>query len=150
MERWQLQQMQELPLNIKVEKPKIRIREWYEHWDGEVYISFSGGKDSTVLLHIVRSLYPDVPAVFIDTGLEYPEIREFVKTFDDVLIIRPKIKFTEVIEKYGFPVVSKEVAKNIYYGRRSLKKGDLTMYNKYINGHRYSKKTETDYIYICL
>lgn len=79
----ELHQLQALPLNVKIQKTKQRIREWVDHFgeDG-VYISFSGGKDSTVLLHIVRELYPNVPAVFCDTGLEYPEIREFVKGFD--------------------------------------------------------------------
>ena len=64
MELWQLQQKQSLPLEAKIAMTQQRIREWYEHWDGEVYVSFSGGKDSTVLLHIVRQMYPDVPAVF--------------------------------------------------------------------------------------
>jgi 3'-phosphoadenosine 5'-phosphosulfate sulfotransferase (PAPS reductase)/FAD synthetase len=72
MERWELQQLQGLPLELKVLKSKQRIKEWYEHYNGDVYVSFSGGKDSTVLLRMVRELYPDVPAVFIDTGLEYP------------------------------------------------------------------------------
>jgi len=102
--------MQGLPLEAKIIKTKMRIREWYDYWDGQVYISFSGGKDSTVLLHIVRELYPDIPAVFIDTGLEYPEIREFVKTIDNVITIRPKMTFKEVIEKYGYPIISKEQA----------------------------------------
>lgn len=57
---------------------KERVRQWYEHWNGMVYVSFSGGKDSTVLKHIVDSMYYDVPALFVDTGLEYPEIRKFV------------------------------------------------------------------------
>ena len=97
-------------LGAKVAIAEQRIREWYDHWDGKVYVAFSGGKDSTVLLHIVRSLYPEVPAVFADTGLEFPEIRDFVKTIDNVIWVRPKMPFTKVIEKYGYPVVSKKIA----------------------------------------
>lgn len=51
-----LQRLFDLPLDLKVEMTKARIKEWYEHYDGQVYVSFSGGKDSTVLLHIVREL----------------------------------------------------------------------------------------------
>lgn len=47
-------------------------------------MAFSGGKDSTVLLDIARKIYPDIEAVYNDTGLEYPELREFVKTIDNV------------------------------------------------------------------
>lgn len=102
---------QKLPLDIKVNMTKQRIREWVEHYgiDG-VYVSFSGGKDSTVLLTIARELYPDIKAVFVDTGLEYPEIRQFVKTWDNVDWIKPKMTFKQVIEKYGYPFISKEVS----------------------------------------
>ena len=114
MDKWQLTQMQNLPLEIKIEKTKLRLKEWYEYWNGEVYISFSGGKDSTVLLHIARTLYPDIECVFCDTGLEYPEVREFIKTFNDITWIKPTINFKNVIEKYGFPVISKEVSERIW------------------------------------
>lgn len=114
MEAWELKQMQSLPLEAKIIKTQQRIREWYEAWDGQVYVSFSGGKDSTVLLKLVRELYPDVPAVFIDTGLEFPEIRNLVKTFSNVVWIKPKIPFNKVIEKYGFPLISKEQSKCIH------------------------------------
>lgn len=88
----ELRQWQALPLGVKVLMTKERIRNWVNEYDEDgVYVSFSGGKDSTVLLHIVRSMYPKVKAVFVDTGLEYPEIREFVKTFDNVDWITRKL-----------------------------------------------------------
>ena len=72
-----LAELQGYPLSMKLALTRQRIREWVNRFgeDG-VYVSFSGGKDSTVLLHIVREMYPNIPAVFVDTGLEYPEIRK--------------------------------------------------------------------------
>lgn len=120
-ELWELQQMQGLPLEIKVRKTEIRIKEWYEHYNGEVYVSFSGGKDSTVLLTIARKLYPDIKAVFFDTGLEFPEVREHVRTFENVTVIRPKMTFPEVIKKYGFNFPSKDVSQRLYYAKKGKK-----------------------------
>lgn len=118
----ELRMLQALPLELKVMRTKQRIREWVNYYgvDG-VYVSFSGGKDSTVLLHIARELYPDIEAVFVNTGLEYPEIQKFVKTFDNVKTVYPKMRFDEVIRKYGYPVISKEVANCIYWAKRGNK-----------------------------
>ncbi len=122
--KYDLAQMQSLPLSAKILMTQRRIREWYEHYEGEVYVSFSGGKDSTVLLHIARQLYPDIEAVFVNTGLEYPEIQKFVKSFDNVTILRPEMRFDEVIKKYGYPLISKEVSECVSQGRKALERGD--------------------------
>lgn len=102
-----LQRLQALPLEQKVNLSLRRINEFITI-ENDTYTAFSGGKDSTVLLDLVRRIDPDNEAVFIDTGLEFNEIRAFVKTIDNVTIIRPRMRFDEVIKKYGYPVVSKE------------------------------------------
>lgn len=88
-----------------------------QHYNGNVHISFSGGKASTVLLDLARRMYPDTKAIFSDTGLEYPEIREFARSKDNV-VVRPKTTFKQVIEQYGYPVIGTGVAKHIYYYRK--------------------------------
>ena len=113
-----LKELQALPLDRKIQISQARIIEWYQRNHGNVVVSFSGGKDSTVLLHLVRTIFPDMPAVFSNTGLEYPEIQRFVRTFPNVEIVAPKMNFSEVISTYGYPLIGKEVAEAIYYARR--------------------------------
>jgi len=116
-DRADLEQRRHLPLNAKILMSQARIREWYNHWNGDVYVSFSGGKDSTVLAHLVRDLYPDVPLVFSNTGLEYLEIQSFARKMG-AEFIRPEMPFSEVISKYGYPIISKENAEAIYVARK--------------------------------
>lgn len=71
-----------------------------------------------MLLDLARRAFPDLPAVFVDTGLEYPEIRDFVKTVPNVTWLRPEMPFSKVLETYGYPVVSKEVARRVHYARQ--------------------------------
>lgn len=117
-DKQRLKELQSLPLERKIMITQARIIEWYNHYKGQVYVSFSGGKDSTVLLDIARKCFPDIEAVFVNTGLEYPEIQQFVKTFDNVTILRPKMRFDEVIKKYGYPLISKQVSKTVSAARR--------------------------------
>lgn len=135
-----LYQMQSLSLKAKICMTKWRIREWVDMYgeDG-VYVSFSGGKDSTVLLDIARQLYPNIKAVFVDTGLEYPEIRLFVKTVSNVDWIRPKLTFRQVIEKYGYPFISKEVSECVYGAKKFLRGGYSQFYRKLTGCGEYAK-----------
>ena len=158
----ELHQLQALSLNEKEERTKVRIRQWVEYWGlDHVYVSFSGGKDSTVLLDIARQLYPDMKAVFLDTSLEFPELRQFVSTFDNVEYLKPPMNFRQVIEKYGYPVISKEVSEcamgaRIYLTKLLEEKASLTdrqtdrqripyqyFYNKVTGQGKYKKKANT-------
>ena len=89
---------------------------------------------------MVRRLYPDTPAVFVDTGLEYPELREFVKTIDNVIWLKPEMNFRDVIKNYGYPIISKEVSKRVYEYHNAERKNRLhkSLAYKEFNGIRKS------------
>lgn len=112
-----------LPLEDKVVYTKARIMEFYVQNGGRVYVSFSGGKDSTVLLDLVRSVYPEVPAVFVDTGLEFPEIREQVRKTDNVTWLKPEMSFRKVVQTYGYPCIGKNAAHWIDLAQRNQPSG---------------------------
>ena len=114
-----LKELQSLPLEEKIQITAARIMEFVNAAGGpdRVVISYSGGKDSTVLLHIARQLFPTIRCVYSDTGLEYPEIRKMaVSAGAD--IVRPTMSFPEVVTQFGYPLVSKEVAEAIHYARK--------------------------------
>ena len=138
----ELKMLQALPLEVKILKTQLRIKEWYEYFNGDVYVSFSEGKDSTVLLDIVRRLYPDVEAVFVDTGLEYPEIRQFVKSFENVTWLKPKMSFKDVCLKYGFPFISKEVSKRVYDFKSEQSRGVYGYAGRMFDGKYIDKNGE--------
>lgn len=106
-----------------------KLDQWYTAWNGKCYVSFSGGKDSTVLVYLAarylssfRSPPYPLTLVFVNTGLEYPEIQRFVNEYADwlrgefpritveLVRLRPKMNIRQVVRKYGYSIVSKEVA----------------------------------------
>ena len=63
--RQDLSVMQAWPLKRKIRVTQAKIIEWYHHYGGKVAVSFSGGKDSTVLLDLVRRAFPDLSLIHI-------------------------------------------------------------------------------------
>lgn len=129
--------LQDMALDEKIMMTMNKIDEWEHATKGKWYVSFSGGKDSTVLAYLAAKylagfVVPPHPLrlVFADTGLEYPEIRFFVMKYPDFLKsrfpsleveltrIRPDVRFDHVISDYGYPLITKEVSEAIYYARR--------------------------------
>lgn len=134
---YDLKQMQSLPLEAKIMMTQRRIRDWYDYWNGQVYVSFSGGKDSTVLKHIVENtpgVY-EVPSLFVNTGLEYPEIQKFAMSQPNVVTVRPEIRFDEVLKKHGYPVISKRVSGYI----ATAKRNPNSQRAKWIRGEEWTK-----------
>lgn len=145
LNEWQFSQRKYLPWEMKLKLSRTRIQEWYDNWDGQVYLSYSGGLDSRVLLDLIRkTVGDDVPAVFSNTGLEYPEIVKFARRASgEYREIEPRnkagkrISFRDVILTEGYPVVSKETAMKI----RKLRHGNLSeKYRNYLlNGDERGK-----------
>ena len=111
----ELRLLQNYPLELKIAKTEQRIREWVSEYgvDG-VYVAFSGGKDSTVLLNIVRNLYPEVEGVFANTGNEFPEIVKFVRKQENIKWVKPRKSFAKVLKEEGYPVISKKTSRMIH------------------------------------
>ncbi|WP_288237032.1 phosphoadenosine phosphosulfate reductase family protein [uncultured Alistipes sp.] len=118
-----LRERQKWPLNQKIDHTCGAIEAFInyckEH-DRTPYVSFSGGLNSTVLLELARRFIDhNMLGVFDNTGNEYPEIIRFVKQTPNIVIIRPQMTPRQVLERYGFPLVSKEQSQGIYQVRHS-------------------------------
>lgn len=78
------------------------------------YITFSGGRDSTVMHYLFDMALPgnQIPRVYADTGIEYNEIRKFVKALQEndkrIILLKPSLPIKETLKKYGFPFCSKQ------------------------------------------
>lgn len=119
MDLKELKERQKWTLDQKIDHSLGVIDQFISRLNGQVYVGFSGGKDSTVLLDLCRIIKPDIKAVFCNTGNEYPDIVRFVRELKNtegynIEIIYPELKPKEVFEMYGFPLVSKETSRCIY------------------------------------
>ncbi|WP_318442702.1 phosphoadenosine phosphosulfate reductase family protein [Photobacterium leiognathi] len=139
MDNTTLKQRQSLDLDSKIQMTKSRIRQWFDFYDGDVYLSFSGGKDSNVLGHIIKSMpspYCNIPFVFVNTGLEYPEVLDHVRSLAangwNIEQIKPERTFKDIWDNDGIPLVSKRVARQIRIARGEL--GGEQSRNLVLNG----------------
>lgn len=118
----------------KIDHSLLIIENALKFSDGNAYVSFSGGKDSTILLFLVKLIKPDIKAVFFNTTNEYPEIYRFIKEFD-VIKIQPTRNIKQVIERVGFPLISKEQSYLIHIAR--VTKSEKILESKLHNPNRH-------------
>lgn len=132
-----------------------RIKELYERTNGKCIISFSGGKDSTVIADIYlkmreRGEIGYIPLVFADTQIEYQAVDEFVDWFSknrqEVVRLKPTKTFGRVLREYGKPVISKMKSGCIATYQRAIKRGDDPLNYKcaseMISGYKTTKELE--------
>lgn len=103
------------------------------------YISYSGGKDSTVLSALVDMALPNnqIPRVFADTGIELNMIHDFVKAQSErdrrIVIIKPSVPIKRMLEEYGYPFKSKDHSKKLgTYQRNGMTRTAI----RYLDGTR--------------
>ena len=100
------------------------------------YISFSGGKDSTVLSNLVDLAIPNnaIPRVYANTGIELNMIRDFVlemqKTDDRIVVIKPSVPIKQMLDKNGYPFKSKE--HSLYLSEYQRMGEKSACYNRYL------------------
>ncbi len=127
-------------LSDRIEKIK-QVNEQY-NLEENSYLSFSGGKDSTVLHHLLDMALPNnkIPRLFLNTGIEYFDILKYVKemTLKDnrIIIYNVGVNIKYMLETKGYPFKSKEHSKII----SMLQKGSTSEWVKnYMDINRKSK-----------
>lgn len=100
--------LQAMSLQEKIRRTQNLIYEWLSEYPDAV-VSFSGGKDSLVLLTIARTVEKNIGSVFFNTGVEFPYMAKFAED-NGVKVIQPKDSFLDIVHNVGVPLISKEVA----------------------------------------
>jgi 3'-phosphoadenosine 5'-phosphosulfate sulfotransferase (PAPS reductase)/FAD synthetase len=123
--------MQAIPYEIKIEMSRRRIIEYAEYYGADkLAVAYSGGLDSTMALHFIRSIYPEVKAISV-LAIECKENIEQIRTTENVEPVAPRYTQQQVIKKFGYPVVSKKTSKAIRRLRnpseRNLKSRNLAL-----------------------
>jgi len=113
-----------------LEDRKSKIKSIVDKYGEEnFYLSFSGGKDSTVLSALIDMSIPGntIPRVYANTGIEYNLILEFVERERekkhpwDLIILKPTVPIKKTLEKEGYPFKSKEHSAIVsYYNKNGL------------------------------
>lgn len=105
------------------EEAKKKLKEYVEFHNiplEKIVLSFSGGKDSTILLYLIKELgwIDKIHIVFSNTGMEFDAIYEFINQLKQEGInieeVKPKTALPLIYLKYGIPIHSKYTSEMLY------------------------------------
>lgn len=148
--------LRNMNLESKIIQTQTLIKEAVREFGlDKVYISYSGGKDSTVLSHIAKGIYPDILHIFANTMNEYPETLQHIKweqeeNHTNIITVIPNDvhgelwTFKKIVEHYGYPMYSKRVSNAIRTYQHAVTEKTRNNSLEYINRNfkKYSKYKE--------
>ena len=106
------------PFSVKLDETREVIKHHFEEFGDRAPVAFSGGKDSELVVWLSLQISPEVPVIFNNTGVEYPETVQFVADLEErwglnLIVTHPEKSFWDCVEQYGFPRGTK-------YGKHSM------------------------------
>lgn len=131
-------------IKLSIEKIKQEIES-----HSNPLISCSWGKDSVALLHMIRKIDKNIPVLYIDTGIEFPENRGYMELIQKewnlkIYTVTPKQTFWEIVEKWGYPPEARESNKTGYRKPRCCKILKMDPYRDFL------KKNNFDLVFVGL
>lgn len=140
-----------MSLKHKIEWAEFKIKEFLEYCKdnnfNEVTISFSGGKDSTILLDLVTKVHAKINSTIklvplYAMEITFPETIKFIKDvvaeyrnrneyLTHPLIVPPNMSWNKILKEKGYPIFSKAVSVQL---DRTLKNKRKTQAIKYYLG----------------
>ena len=149
-----------MPFRDKVLWAKKKIKEFFEvcikdKSITEITVSFSGGKDSTVLLDLVMKVHKEIkckiPIVMVyATEITFPSTIKFINDINQkyrniygdnlkqVQLVKPKKTWLKILSENGYPIYSKQVSTLINRVKNAKTMNNLTQWFFGINQDKTS------------
>lgn len=132
MEPWEFMQKQSLPYEAKITLAKLRAREFFDHCQGNVFVSVGGLDSMTLALFLWKFISKDIPAVSVSV-LEDKSVQAAHHQLPNMTFLKPTKSKVQVIKEFGYPVISKDIADKIEMIQNPTEK-NATVRNAIITG----------------
>lgn len=116
-----LNSLRKIELSDKVKYSEKLIASALSQYSSPV-VCWSGGKDSTVVLDLVRKHWRDIPVIFIKSGIEFNETYDYIDKYSrdnnlNLHISESNYNFWDIGEQHGWPIFGKSISSNVQRAR---------------------------------
>jgi len=107
------------------------LKSTFERYDMPAIVSISGGKDSACALALAREVKRDIPVVYMNTTLDFPETVVYVHKLAKYW----KLNFVEIFPERDFFDIGKELGPPSSMMPWCCQTQKFAPFNKYVNEH---------------